>query len=239
MFANEPLPRRLFTALLCTCLSVGNAVTYAASFEQSCRSEFFSANVDIVFESTAPTVDQSKSAHELARLVKPGAGYRQIGLTQALLQREFAVSLNGFVDPLSGRACGKPAIEIRLRYDPTRIYLASELDVSECAQEQVLDHELDHVKLYASAVDRAAFQLRHDILARYRGIVLRGTEQQILQDVEREIRERWLPGLDSLLDQSETHHDTLDRAADARISNACNGDFAEVLRRVEASRPEE
>ena len=173
-----------------------NAVAYATSFEQNCRSDSGSATVRIAFESALPIVDQSKSAHELGRLMAHAGGYKHIGVTEALLQRQFALSLNGFVDPRSSQACGKPIIEMRLRYDPLRIYLASELDDNECAQEEVLDHELEHIRLYTSAVDRAAVELRQEILARYSRIVLRGTEHQILKQVEREIRERWLPRLD-------------------------------------------
>jgi hypothetical protein len=102
-----------------------NAVVYATSFEQNCRSESGSATVRIAFESALPIVDQSKSAHELGRLMPHAGGNKHIGLTEALLQRQFAISLNGLVDPRSSQACGEPIIEMRLRYDPLRIYLAS------------------------------------------------------------------------------------------------------------------
>jgi len=216
-----------------------NAVAYATSFEQNCRSESGSAIVRIAFESALPIVDQSKSAHELGRLMAHAGGYKHIGLTEALLQRQFALSLNGFVDPRSRQACGKPIIEMRLRYDPLRIYLASELDDNECAQEEVLDHELEHIRLYTSAVDRAAVELRQEILARYSRMILRGTEQQILKQVEREIRERWLPRLDSLLDQYQWQHDALDRAAAAHRSAACHGAFEKVVRSIKAFQPRE
>ena len=130
-----------------------NTVAYATSFDQNCRSKSGSATVRIAFESALPIVDQSKSAYELGRLVAHAGVYKHIGLTEALLQRQFALSLNGFVDPRSRQACGKPIIEMRLRYDPLRIYLASELDDNECAQEEVLDHELE---LSPDQVDHAA-----------------------------------------------------------------------------------
>jgi hypothetical protein len=211
-----------------------NAVAEATSFEQSCVSQSYSATVTIAFDSALPIVEQRKSAHELGRLMQ-AVGYMHIGLTQAVLQREFAVSLNGLVDPRDNHACGKPSIEIRLRYDPVRIYLASELDGNECAQEEVLDHELQHVRLYTLAVDRAAAQLRQEILASYNRAVLRGTEQQILKQVGREIRERWLPRLDELLDQYEWQHDELDRA-DENILAGCQGASEKVLRRKKTSR---
>ncbi len=215
-----------------------NAVAYATSFEQNCRSESGSATVRIAFESALPIVDQSKSAHELGRLMAHAGGYKHIGLTEALLQRQFAISLNGFVDPRSSQACGKPIIEMRLRYDPLRIYLASELDDNECAQEEVLDHELEHIRLYTSAVDRAAVELQQEILARYSRTVLRGTERQILKQVEREIRERWLPRLDSLLDQYEWQHDALDRVAAAHRNAACYG-AQKVKRSIKPFQPRE
>src|SRR5690349_11052142 len=135
---------------LCTSLLVWNAVAHATGFGQNCMSQSSSAAVSIAFESAPPTVEQSKSAYELSRLLPHAGGYMHIGLTQAMLQREFAVSLNRFVDPRGSQTCGKPNVEIRLRYDPVRIYLASELDDNECAQEGVLDHELEHVRLYTS-----------------------------------------------------------------------------------------
>jgi len=200
----------------------------ATGFEQNCRSESGSATVRIAFESAFPIVDQSKSAHELGRLMGHAGGYKHIGVTEALLQRQFALSLNGFVDPRSSQACGKPIVEMRLRYDRLRIYLASELDDNECAQEEVVDHELEHIRLYTSAVARAAVELRQEILARYSRVVLRGTEQQILKQVEREIRERWLPRLDSLSDQYQWQHAALDRAAAAHRSAACHGALHKV-----------
>ncbi len=218
---------------LCASLLVWNALAHATGFEQDCVYQSPSATVSIAFESALPIVEQSKSADELSRLLPHADGYMHIGLTEAMLQREFAVSLNGFVDPRGGQACGKPNIEIRLRYDPLRVYLASELDDNECAQEGVLDHELEHVRLYTSAVPRAAAQLRQEILARYSRAVLRGSEQRILRQVEREIRERWLPRLDALLDQYEWQHDALDRTADEHILVVCH----DSSRHIKTSRP--
>lgn len=188
----------------------------------------------IAFDSAPPIIEQRKSAHDLGRLMHV-VGDTHIGLTQALLQREFSVSLNGLVNPRDRQACGKPGIEIRLRYDPVRIYLASELDGSECAQERVLDHELQHVRLYTLAVDRAAAKLRQEILASYNGAVLLGTEQQILTQVGREIGERWLPRLDVLLDGYEWQHDALDRA-DENILEVCQGVAEKTLQRKKTSR---
>ena len=82
---------RLTTTAFCAFL-LCNAVAYAIGFEDKCRYESGSAIVRIGLESALPTVDQSKSAHELGRLVAHGKGYKHIGLTEALLQRRFAVS---------------------------------------------------------------------------------------------------------------------------------------------------
>jgi hypothetical protein len=229
---HQSLSRRTTTAFCAFLLC--NAVAYATGFEDKCGYESGSAIVRIGLENALPIVDQSKSAHELGRLVAHAKGYKHIGLTEALLQRRFAVSLNGFVDPKSSQACGKPIIEMRLRYDPLRIYLASELDNNECAQEEVLDHELEHIRLYISGVEHAAMELRQEILARYSYTVLQGTEQEILKRVEREIRERWLPRLDLLLDQYEWQHEVLDRAAAAHRSTACQGVFEKIVRRIKA-----
>ena len=239
MRAYEQSCSHLCSTALCASLLVWNAVAHATGFEQNCASQSSSAIVSIAFESALPIVEQSKSAHELSRFLPHAGAYMHIGLTEALLQREFAVSLNGFVDPRSSRACGKPNIEIRLRYDPVRIYLASELDDNECAQEGVLDHELEHVRLYTSAVPRAAAQLRQEILARYSRAVLRGSEQRILRQVEREIRERWLPRLDALLDQYEWQHDVLDRTADEHILAVCPDSSQKVVRHIKTSLPRE
>src|SRR5215208_510074 len=156
---------RLSTTAFYASLFMCNAVGYATGFEHQCRPESGSATVQITFETALPIVDQSKSTRELGRLIAHAGEYKHIGLTEALLQRQFALSLNGFVDPRSSQACGKPSIEMRLRYDPLRIYLASELDDNECAQEEVLDHELEHIRLYTSAVERAVVELRQEILA--------------------------------------------------------------------------
>lgn len=80
-----------------------------------------------------------------------------------------------------------------------RIYLAAELNSNRCAQEDALRHELRHVRLYAAAVGRAAAPLERQLFVRFNTSML-----ELLEQIQRELRERWFRRLEILSDQVGT-----------------------------------
>lgn len=210
------------------------SIARAVDFERICASDSSVAHIRVAVEKTVPIVLKNQSAAELQALSPELMGRLHIGLTQAVLQRRYSISLNGPIQSATREACGKPVIEIRLRYDPLRIYLASELSSNRCAQEDVLRHELRHVRLYATAVDRAAAQLERELFVRFNTSMLRGIEQSLLEQIQSELRERWFPHLETLLDQSAPAHTALDRDADEQALITCEGALPSIVREINA-----
>ncbi|MEO8630840.1 MAG: hypothetical protein ABI612_22495 [Betaproteobacteria bacterium] len=206
---------------------------YSRDFEHDCAAQSRDAHISVVVENTVPTLVKNKRAAEMPHPSNGSPRNRNIGLTEALMRRHFSISLNGIVDPLTGLACGKPDIEIRLRYDPFRIYLASELNGRQCAQQEVLEHELAHVRLFNVAAQESAVQLRRELIARFSKATLRGREADVLQKVQLELNRRWIPRLDELLDQSDAQHVALDLDVKARANRICPSVFDDISRQIE------
>ncbi|MEO8630995.1 MAG: hypothetical protein ABI612_23290 [Betaproteobacteria bacterium] len=206
---------------------------YSKDFEQRCAAQSREAHISVVFENAVPTLIKSKRALDMPHSSDGSPSHRSVGLTEAKLRRHFSISLNGTVDSLTGVACGKADIQIRLRYDPFRVYLAAELDGTHCLQQQVLEHELIHVRLFNAAAQEAAAQLRIELIAHFSNVTLRGREADVLQEVQSELNRRWIPRLDELLDQFDEKHVALDFDVKARADRICPGLFDDISKRIE------
>jgi hypothetical protein len=192
------------------------AIALAGNFERLCASDSSVAHIRVAVEKTVPIALKNQSAAELQALSPELMGRLHIGLSQAVLQRRYSISLNGPIRSTIREACGKPVIEIRLRYDPLRILRCLRAELESMRSRDALRHELRHVRLYAAAVDRAAAQLERELFVRFNTSMLRGIEQEVLEQIGSELRERWFPRLEILVDQSAPAHIALDRDADER-----------------------
>src|SRR4051812_32686692 len=90
-------------------------------FEQICEKRLAPTSIRV---STAPInerVDLSKSVNELTALGVPMAGRQVLGLTQTQLRWGVSYTSRGLTRPLTGRHCMRPAIELKLAFDPMTV----------------------------------------------------------------------------------------------------------------------
>jgi hypothetical protein len=65
----------------------------------------------------------------------------------------------------------------------------------------------------------------------YNGLALVGRESELLQQLNRDIDERWKPRLWVLFDEGDARHRALDEKDKMKVRSACGGELAKLLGR--------
>jgi len=125
---------------------------HAASpgFTQRCDALVAEARINVAFEDTAVTRDNSRTLAELKNLSRKTSGphHQVYGLTQAQAGARYVIRA-ALVADSDGRVCAVPSIDVTIMLTDLTVYLASEL-VDGCKRAIVDEHELEHVGIWRS-----------------------------------------------------------------------------------------
>jgi hypothetical protein len=209
----------------------------ADPFADLCERYLPPARVEVRATFAEPAISFELSAaqiRQLSRTTQPGVNF---GLTQVetrVEQRVALATLRGIGDQ---HLCARPRIDLTLVLYRVRVHVARELLGDECAVAAVWHHELRHFAIYQESLTATAAELERLMRAYYDGTVRVGSEAQIREAVERELRERWASEIEAIQERSNLEHEALD-ARDASSDNAlCDGALARLAARLAREAP--
>jgi hypothetical protein len=197
-----------------------------------CERQLPAAHIRVRASFAEPEISFALGAREiepLAGATHPGVS---LGLTQVETRVEQRVSLSTLRTNGDPRVCARPQIELTLMLHRARIHVARELVGNECAVAAVWHHELRHFGIYQETLIAAASDVERLMLNYYDGVVLVGTEDEVLAQIERDLRERWAREIDALTARGNIEQELLD-ARDAQYDETlCDGALQRLADRL-------
>lgn len=149
-----------------------------------------------------------------------------IGLTSIESKTVFDVNGEVWDDRPTGGECFAPKIRIQLIYNPIDVFIGSEFREGSCTFNSILEHEMEHVKLYRESLATIEATIKELMAQRFQGkpiYGLKGTTRQIL---DAEIDNLWRPLIKSELAKIQIRQNEID--ADEKIDKvtwSCSGEI--------------
>lgn len=177
------------------------------------------------------SVDNSRSYKTLTAMKGQGGGY-VLGLTRA--ESRIAIGLEGKLlqDLKSGYECVAPKVLVKLSYVPIVIYIGSEFVPGTCAYEEILSHEMRHLKVYLAHLPKVESSVRSALDQRFVAKPLYAPTGQARALLKEELDRRWMPFIKNAMGKVEPQQAAIDSPQEyARLSKVCKGEVQSLLSR--------
>lgn len=216
-------------AVLAGCASTPTP-TPRSDVSEACEKRVPPGRVEVTTVPVKPTVDTSLSYRELTSLARREDGAWVLGLTRPALRVEARWAYAGLSDAAGRRACIRPSVFMRLRYEPVTVYVGREFLEDDCAYRFILDHEQRHVGVHVRRLGEVAAELQRELEKHLSGIVHVGSRDELDRRLKAEVAERWMPLAERELKDVAREHAAIDSPQEyARATSACQGRIASVI----------
>ena len=183
-------------------------------------------------------VDNTRSYYDLTRLKgSVQRGSVVLGLTHTEARVSIKVGGRMLVDEASGHECVAPRIDVNLFYAPIVVYVSREFPPGSCSYQEVLAHEMRHLRAYQDFLPKAEAIVRARLAARFAGKPLYAPIGQARSLLQREVDRSWMPYIKRELAKVEVLQAAIDTPQEyARLGKVCAGEVQSLLRQASRSR---
>lgn len=210
---------------------VSGAACATQSFEARCDKELPPTNINFHTKPITFSVHSNVSARVLSeRGTYSYSSETLLGMIEnkSVVEIEFGGQI--LQDKKHAKECMSPQIDVYLRYEPLKVYIARELPEGSCPYRVMYDHEMFHVQVYQEQFPLVLEKVKQALNSRFAGQKFYGTIGQAKEILEQEIDNRWRPLIRSELGKVEK----LQRGVDSReeifrLSNSCFGETARLM----------
>lgn len=165
-----------------------------------------------------------------AALARPG---RQVlGLTRGNASVRLASNTPSIVSADGRWECASPQLTLTYGFDPMTVYVAREFPPGSCAHKEIYEHEMRHVETYQAHIVAIEKELTSTLSNRFAtGKPWRGPAGQTVQQLQRELNERWIPYVQREIGKVEAAQALIDTTEEyERVANACDGEISKRLK---------
>ncbi len=203
----------------------GVASAATRSFENRCQAEMPKMSIDVRAEENGYKVFNNVSARILSE--KGMHNYSSellMGMTDLNSVIEIYFDGKVLVDADSGKECLAPQIDVLLRYNQMRVYVAREFSEFSCPYHEMLQHELRHVQIYQEQLPKVRDRVQAAMQAHFSQRVLMAARGKVKATLDRELENYWLPYIRRELNQVEQLQKDFDSKEETfRLSSSCFG----------------
>ena len=200
-------------------------------FQVRCEDTMAKAVTVLSTQENGYTIDNSKSFRALTQL-KGGAPANAYVLGLTRTQSRLEINLNGSIlqDPRTGYECISPRIAVSLYYIPIVIYVGSEFSPGSCAYDEILAHEMRHLKTYLDHLPKVESVVRKALSDRFDNKPLYARSGQARAALQREVDTGWMPYMKRELVKVEQKQTLIDTPQEyARLSRVCKGEVQSLI----------
>ncbi len=175
-------------------------------------------------------VDSSLSTRALTRIKREPAGAFVLGLTRA--ESRVAISVEGAIvgSPETPEECMLPQIGVRLSYPTIVLYVGSEFAPGSCAYDEILAHEMRHLKAYIDYLPKVESRVRASLGRRFDARPVYAPRGQSLARVQAELDGRWMPFIKHEMAKAKVLQAGIDSPVEyARLSKVCQGEVQSLI----------
>lgn len=201
------------------------------AFELRCQAEMPKMSIDIYAEQNGYKIYNNVSARLLSE--KGMHNYSSellMGLTDLNSVIEIYFDGKVLVDADAGKECLVPQIDVILRYNQMRVYVAREFSEFSCPYHEMLQHEMRHVQIYQEQLPKVRDRVRAAMQARFSQGALIAAQGQVKATLDHELDSYWLPYIRRELNQVEQMQRDFDSKEETfRLSNSCFGQTSSAM----------
>jgi hypothetical protein len=172
-------------------------------------------------------IDNSLSYKALGRLKdsRTPAGSYVLGLTKTESRITVAVDGGMLTDPHSAQECIAPQIAVTLSYVPVVIYVGREFRPETCAYQEILAHEMRHLKTYLDQLPKVEAVVGAALKQRFQAKAFYAPAGRAKALLDQEMDGRWLPYIKDEMIKVERLQGAIDSPQEyARLSKVCKGE---------------
>lgn len=154
------------------------------------------------------------------------AGDFVIGLTS--LESKTLIDIGGSIwdDVETDGECFAAQIKIQLIYEPIDVFIGSEFHEGTCTYDAILNHEMEHVRLYQESLQKIESIINALIKQRFTGSPIYAAKGLARQLLENEIDTLWRPMIKSELAKIQIEQNELDTDEQiTKLTWQCLGEF--------------
>lgn len=219
-------------------LACSGLVSARTAFEAGCEDAARDAGATFSTRESGWRVDNTLSYRDLTRMKRPGVrnGF-VLGLTRT--ESRVAIQIDGtlLASPDGALECVMPRIAVTLYYQPIVVYVSREFAPDSCAYDEILAHEMRHLKSYLDYLPKVEVRVRDRLAGRFAGkpLYARAGESRML--LQREIDRNWMPYIKAEMGRVERLQATIDSPREyARLSKVCQGEVQSLIGSTRRSR---
>jgi hypothetical protein len=221
-------------ALLCT----NSAWAENNWFQARCEAAMGNTVTVLIDKDSPYTIDNSRSFRDLTAL-KPQAHANAfvLGVTRAQGGLSVDIKWSMLRNPLSAEECLAPKLVVYLHYTPITIYIGSEFEPGTCAYQEILAHEMRHLKVYLDHLPKVETSVRKALGDRFAKKPRYARVGQGGAALQREIETSWMPYMKRELEAAEAKQAGIDSPEEyARLSRVCQGEVQSLIGPVDRTR---
>lgn len=136
-------------------------------FEQVCEARLGPTSVVVETSPVRFDTDFSQSSSQLTARGAHAAGHIVLGLTETRLKSSVSFGGNGVVKPVTGRYCMRPAVLVKLAFDPMVLFVAREQKEGGCRHNITLGHEVRHMQVYTRYLETLSARIETDLKQKF------------------------------------------------------------------------
>ncbi|NHZ35030.1 hypothetical protein F0185_15755 [Massilia sp. CCM 8692] len=201
------------------------------AFQVRCEDSIDKAVSVLTSAQNGYTINNTVSLHGLTAM-KPGRPNSFVlGLTRT--ESRMSIGLNGAMlkDPLSGYECVAPKITVSLFYSPIVVYVGREFSPGSCAYQEILAHEMRHLKTYLDHLPKVEVTVRAALSKRFDNKPLYAPAGRARALLQQEINTGWMTYIKNEMAKVELLQAAIDTPQEyARLSKVCKGEVQSLIR---------
>ncbi|ATQ76174.1 hypothetical protein CR152_17765 [Massilia violaceinigra] len=177
------------------------------------------------------TINNTVSFHGLTAMKPGAAGTFVLGLTRTESRSTISLKAPMLIDPVTGYECVAPRITVSLLYSPVVVYVGREFRPGSCAYQEILAHEMRHLKTYLDHLPKVEVTVRAALARRFTDKPLYAPRGQAMALLQQELNTGWAPYIQKEMAKVDPLQAAIDTPQEyARLSKVCAGEVQSLVR---------
>lgn len=224
----------LLAGLLCS----SSAWSARSQFQVRCEDNMASSVATLASGDNGYSINNTLSARALTRMKGPAPAHSYVlGLTRTESHISIGLQARIISDPQSGLECIAPDLSVSVTYVPIIIYVGSEFLPGTCAYQEILAHEMRHLKAYLDHLPKVETLVRAALKKRFAEKPIYAAGGQAKALLEKEMDARWMQYIKTEMGKVELLQGSIDNPKEyARLSKVCAGEVQLLIGRPKRNR---
>ena len=223
--------KALLLAMLAMAAS-GSAHATRGAWQAMCEDRMGRSSAVVTSTLNGYSINNKLPYKQLATLGRgqPPRGTFVLGLTTTRAGSTIQHRSKTLRNPFSDHECVASRVEATLFYEPAVIYIGREFVPGTCAYNEILAHEMRHLKTYFEQLPKVEVAVRTALNRRFDVKPVYAPQGQVAAALTREFDDVWIPFFTKELTRVEALQEKIDTPEEyGRLSRVCQGEVQSLI----------